>query len=127
MLDLVLAKFGDPHFMALLIASLGLFALASFTAEKRTKEISVRKVLGASFGSITYLLISEFLLIVATGDLIGLPFAYYLSHYLVNIDQISKEKYENASETLGSSNILYLCGRPTKPSCRQSICQTACT
>jgi len=75
---------------SVLIASLGLFALASFTAEKRTKEIGVRKVLGASFGSITYLLISEFLLIVATGDLIGLPFAYYLSHYLVNIAWVYK-------------------------------------
>jgi putative ABC transport system permease protein len=73
-----------------LIASLGLFALASFTAEKRTKEIGVRKVLGASFSSIAYLLISEFLLIVAMGDLIGLPFAYYLSHYLVNIAWVYK-------------------------------------
>ncbi len=75
---------------SVLIASLGLFALASFTAEKRTKEIGVRKVLGASFGSITYLLISEFLLIVAIGDLIALPFAYYLSNYLVNIAWVYK-------------------------------------
>ncbi len=76
--------------VSVLIASLGLFALASFTAEKRTKEIGVRKVLGASFGTIIYLLMSEFLLIVAVGDLIGLPFAYYLSNYLVNIAWVYK-------------------------------------
>ncbi len=73
-----------------LIAALGLFALASFTAEKRTKEIGVRKALGASSGNITYLLISEFLLIVLVADLIALPFAYYLSEYLVNIAWIYK-------------------------------------
>ena len=68
----------------MLIASLGLFALASFTAEKRTKEIGVRKVLGASSGSITYLLVSEFMAIVAIADLIALPFAYYASEYLTS-------------------------------------------
>ena len=62
-----LAIFEFISVFSVLIASLGLFALASFTAEKRTKEIGVRKVLGASFGSIAYLLISEFLLIVAIG------------------------------------------------------------
>jgi putative ABC transport system permease protein len=71
--------------VAVLIASLGLFALASFTAERKTKEIGVRKVLGASFADVAYLLVSEFLLIVVVADLIALPFAYYLSEYLVNV------------------------------------------
>ena len=69
----------------MLIASLGLFALASFTAERKTKEIGVRKVLGASIADVTYLLVSEFLLIVVVADLIALPFAYYFSGYLVNV------------------------------------------
>jgi putative ABC transport system permease protein len=71
--------------VSVLIASLGLFALASFTAERKTKEIGVRKVLGASIADVTYLLVSEFLLIVVVADLIALPFAYYFSGYLVNV------------------------------------------
>jgi putative ABC transport system permease protein len=75
---------------AVLIASLGLFALAAFTAEKRTKEIGIRKVLGASSIKIIYLLVSEFLAIVVISDLIALPFAYYLSEYLMNIAWVYK-------------------------------------
>jgi putative ABC transport system permease protein len=69
--------------ISVLVASLGLFALASYTAEKRTKEIGVRKVLGASFGDIASMLVSEFLVTVAIADLVALPFAYVLSRYLV--------------------------------------------
>ena len=76
--------------VSVLIASLGLFALASFTAERRTKEIGVRKVLGASFADVTSLLVSEFLLIVVVADLIALPFAYVLSEYLVNVAWVYK-------------------------------------
>ncbi len=71
--------------ISVLTASLGLFAVASYTAEKKTKEIGIRKVLGASMGDVAYLLVSEFLLIVVIADLIALPIAYYLSHYLVNV------------------------------------------
>ncbi len=71
--------------VSVLIASLGLFALASFTAERKTKEIGVRKVLGASIADVTNLLVSEFLLIVAVADLIALPVAYVFSKYLVNV------------------------------------------
>ncbi len=69
--------------VSVIVASLGLFALASYTAEKRTKEIGVRKVLGASFGDIASMLVSEFMVTVAVADLIALPFAYFLSKYLV--------------------------------------------
>jgi putative ABC transport system permease protein len=62
---------------AILIACLGLFGLATFTAERRTKEIGIRKVLGASVASIVGLLSSEFLKLVLIGVVIASPIAYY--------------------------------------------------
>ena len=64
-------------FMAILISCLGLFGLAMFTAEQRTKEIGVRKVLGASVVSITTLLSKEFLKPVVAALLIASPLSYY--------------------------------------------------
>ena len=65
--------------LAVLIACLGLFGLAAFAAEVRTKEIGVRKVLGASISSIVALLSKDFLKLVLTAILIGLPVAWYLT------------------------------------------------
>ena len=62
--------------IAILICCLGLFGLAMFTAEQRTKEIGVRKVLGASVFSITTLLSKEFLKPVFVAFLIASPLAY---------------------------------------------------
>jgi putative ABC transport system permease protein len=59
------------------IACLGLFGLAAFTAEQRTKEIGVRKVLGASVGSIVTLLSKDFLKPVLIAILIATPVAWY--------------------------------------------------
>jgi putative ABC transport system permease protein len=64
-------------FLGLFIACLGLLALASYAAERRTKEIGIRKVLGASVGSIVGLLSREFLLLVAIANLIAWPVAYF--------------------------------------------------
>jgi putative ABC transport system permease protein len=64
-------------FLGLFIACLGLLALASYAAERRTKEIGIRKVLGASVGSIVQLLSREFLLLVALANLIAWPIAYF--------------------------------------------------
>ncbi len=63
--------------LSILIACLGLFGLAAFNAEKRTKEIGVRKVLGASVGQITYKLSADFLKLVAVSILISLPVGWY--------------------------------------------------
>lgn len=63
--------------ITILISCLGLFGLATFTAEQRTKEIGVRKVLGASVGSIVTLLSKDFLKLVLIAIVIASPLAWY--------------------------------------------------
>lgn len=63
--------------LSILIACLGLFGLAAFNAQKRTKEIGIRKVLGASVGQITYRLTTDFLKMVGVAVLIALPIGWY--------------------------------------------------
>ncbi|MGN8069988.1 ABC transporter permease [Mucilaginibacter sp. 22184] len=64
--------------LAILVACLGLFGLAAFIAEQRTKEIGIRKVLGASVSGITSLLTKDFLKPVLISFLIASPIAWYL-------------------------------------------------
>jgi len=64
--------------VAIIIACLGLFGLASFTVAKRTKEIGIRKVIGASTFSIMYLLTKDFVKTVGIALLIGFPITYLL-------------------------------------------------
>jgi predicted permease len=64
--------------LTVFIACLGLFGLAAFTAEQRTKEIGVRKVLGASVMSITTLLSRDFLKLVLVSIVVATPIAWYL-------------------------------------------------
>jgi hypothetical protein len=64
---------------AILIASLGLFGLASYSAEQRIKELGVRKVLGANTGQLVQLLIRQFTLWVLVAVLIASPIAYYVA------------------------------------------------
>lgn len=63
--------------LAIFIACLGLFSLASFTAEQRTKEVGIRKVMGATVPGIIGLLSREFLFLVLAANLIAWPLAYY--------------------------------------------------
>ncbi|GAB4031781.1 ABC transporter permease [Spirosoma gilvum] len=73
--------------IAILIACLGLFGLATFSAEQRTKEIGVRKVLGASVASIIALMTKDFLKLVAIAMLIASPIAWYtMSQWLQNFE-----------------------------------------
>ncbi|MEI9920926.1 MAG: ABC transporter permease [Bacteroidota bacterium] len=65
--------------LAILISCLGLFGLASFTAERRLKEIGIRKVLGSSEMAIVYLLASDFTKIVLVSILIAVPISYFTS------------------------------------------------
>ena len=63
--------------IAIFIACLGLFGLSAFTINQRIKEIGVRKVLGASTGSIVTMLSKDFLRLVAIASLIAVPIAWY--------------------------------------------------
>ncbi len=64
--------------LAIIIACLGLFALAAFTLQRRHKEIAVRKVLGASVQSLTLMVISNFTILVGLGALAAIPVGYLL-------------------------------------------------
>ena len=71
--------------LAIFISCLGLFGLASFVAEQRTKEIGIRKVLGASVANLWQLLSKEFVVLVAISFLIAGPVAYYfMNNWLTN-------------------------------------------
>ena len=77
--------------LAIFISCLGLFGLASFTAEARTKEIGIRKVLGASVGNLWGLLSKDFVVLVVIAFVTATPIAYYfLSNWL--------QKYEYRTE-----------------------------
>ncbi|MDQ3291057.1 MAG: ABC transporter permease [Bacteroidota bacterium] len=67
-------------FLAIFISCLGLFGLALFTAEQRTKEIGIRKVLGASVLNITSMLSKDFLKLVLLANIIAWPLAAYAKH-----------------------------------------------
>jgi putative ABC transport system permease protein len=78
--------------LAIFIACLGLFGLATFIAEQRTKEIGIRKVLGASVQGIVQMLSKDFMKLVAISFIIAAPMAWYFMHkwlqdfaYRVNI------------------------------------------
>jgi putative ABC transport system permease protein len=65
--------------LTIVIACLGLLGLSAFTTEQRTKEIGVRKVIGASVSGLIYLVSKEFFLLVGIGTLVSFPFAWYLT------------------------------------------------
>ena len=67
-------------FLSIIIACLGLFGLASLSVEQRTKEIGIRKVLGASISNITIILSKEFLIWIVAANLIAWPVAYFFMH-----------------------------------------------
>lgn len=64
--------------LAIFIACLGLFALASFTAEQRTKEIGIRKVLGSKVTSIVNLMLKDFVKLILISNVIAWPLSYWL-------------------------------------------------
>lgn len=79
--------------LAIFISCLGLFGLAAYTAERRIKEIGIRKVLGASVSGLVGLLSKDFLKLVGIACLIAFPIAWWATHkwlqsyqYRINID-----------------------------------------
>ncbi|MEQ9467261.1 MAG: FtsX-like permease family protein [Ekhidna sp.] len=63
---------------AILISCLGLFGLAAFTAERRLKEIGIRKVLGATTSNIVMMLSKDFTRLVLVSTILAIPVSYYL-------------------------------------------------
>lgn len=71
--------------IAIFIGCLGLFGLATFMANQKTKEVGIRKVLGASVQNIVFMFSKEFLVLIALGFLLAVPFAWYgMSQWLEN-------------------------------------------
>ncbi len=70
--------------LAIFISCLGLFGLAAYTAERRIKEIGIRKVLGASVSGLAGLLSKDFIKLVGIACIIAFPVAYYASHKWLN-------------------------------------------
>ncbi len=66
--------------LTIFVACLGLFGLATYTAEQRTKEIGIRKVLGASVAQVTTMLSKEFLKLVLIACIIAFPLSYWAMH-----------------------------------------------
>jgi len=70
---------GVISFLAILISCLGLLGMATYTTETRIKEVSIRKVLGSSNGSLVYLLSKGFFIVVLMAILIAVPAAYFVN------------------------------------------------
>lgn len=75
--DRLATLFSSFSFLAIAIACLGLLGLTAYTAERRTKEIGIRKVLGATITNIVQLLSKDFIKLVALGFIIAVPIAWY--------------------------------------------------
>ena len=70
--------FGIFATLAIFVGCLGLFGLAAFTAEQRTKEIGIRKVLGASISGIALMMSKEFIMWVVVANILAWPIAWYV-------------------------------------------------
>lgn len=68
-------------FVAIIIACLGLFALSSFTAQRRTREIGIRKTMGAESFQITFMMIRDFSLYILISLVIALPAAWFIANW----------------------------------------------
>ena len=72
--------FGVFSMLAIVIACLGLFGLSAFIAERRTREIGVRKVLGATVAGIVLLLSRDFLKLLGIAFVVAVPVGYFVMH-----------------------------------------------
>ena len=77
---------GFLSLLAISIASMGLFGMVVFTTETRLKEISIRKVMGASFGNLVYLLGRNFIVLLSISAIIALPVTYLFFENVVLIN-----------------------------------------
>lgn len=80
LLDKIAGFLNSIGIIAVIFSSLGLLGLAFFVIERRTKEIGIRKILGASLPNVTWVVIKEFIILVAIADVIALVLAYFGWH-----------------------------------------------
>lgn len=74
--------FGFIDGIAIIVSCLGLLGMASYAVQRRTKEIGIRKTLGASIPGIVRLLMQEFFILIIIADVIGMPIAYFICNSL---------------------------------------------
>ncbi len=95
--------------LAIFISCLGLFGLSSFVAEQRTKEIGIRKVMGASVPRLLELLTKEFVYLVVIACIIAIPTAYYfMSEWLTQYDYRTDIPWSIFAMTSGGALIVTL-------------------
>jgi ABC-type antimicrobial peptide transport system permease subunit len=96
--------------IAIFISCLGIFGLAAFVAEQRTKEIGIRKVLGASIGSVWQLLSKDFVVLVLISSALACPLAYFgMQHWLEQFElRTTLAWYVFATAGLGALTITLL-------------------
>jgi len=80
----IVTVIGFLAFLAILIACLGLLGMAIYSTERRTKEIGIRKVLGAGVWQINVMLMKEFVIMLVISVLIAAPLAFMLNNYWLN-------------------------------------------
>ncbi|MCF0062879.1 ABC transporter permease [Dyadobacter chenwenxiniae] len=98
---------GFVAFLAICIASLGLFGMVVFTTETKLKEISIRKVLGASEGGLVYLLCEGFLILLIVSALIAIPATYFFFDKIV-LDDFPYHQPINILELLAGVLVVML-------------------
>lgn len=112
-------KFGDEKrlgtlslffaFLAIFISCLGLFALASFVAEQRSKEIGIRKVMGASVSNLWRMLTQDFVILVLISCAISGPIAFYLiSSWLGNYEYRTEVSWWVFASAIGGAILITL-------------------
>ncbi len=82
-LDSIISLFGFLSALSITIACLGIFGLVSFTVERKTKEMAIRKVLGASAAAILKILTKEFVILVTLANIIACPLAYLMMSWSI--------------------------------------------
>ena len=94
--------------MAIFIACLGLFGIAAFTAEQRTKEISIRKTLGSTTYGIVYLLSKELIILVFIANIVAWPVAFIIVNRW--IESFPYNAGINIFTFIGSSVLVFMIG-----------------
>ncbi|MEJ7827535.1 MAG: ABC transporter permease [Segetibacter sp.] len=104
--DLV-SVIGFLAFLAITIACLGLLGMAIYTTERRTKEIGIRKVLGATEWTLNYMLSKEFILMLGLAIIIAAPLAFLLNSYWLNF-MVVRDELTVTTILFGSAILLLL-------------------